>query len=553
VADAMAQDPNGYRLPPRAAPPPSGDPNSTVQDFTLTPAGGYAEQPPQAVPQGPTPEGQVQDIELPGAPAQAAPAAPPAAAASGAASPDGVVTVPGADGQPVRVALSGLSPEKRAEYGGMADVNAFGRGVAGDWGAIRRDQDKAAETERQAIRDQAGTQAIRQDEEYRLRRKAQEDQAKLEAAAAEDQTHYQAVANQRDSDMQKLTAEQGNMTFDPDRYQKSRSAGQNFLSAISIALGGIGQAMIPGSRNVGLDLLNHAADNDVLAQQEAYSRKGAQINQAQNAYGRARQLGMDHQQATLAARQVALQQLETGLKVVGSKYASKETMANRDQALAHVGMELAKTKADYAKTVHAEASQFIALRQQQRAFTANRDDEQWNRALELGKLGIEGQRADAAAQAAAAKAQKEALTIPGWQGEAKTKEAYNKAADAVGSETMATTKLKELIAFGKGNGFLDPKQRAKAQGTVAELQGVYRNLLGLGVMSDSDKEFLQTIIRDPTSITWTPAVTAQLDNVMKHVHQDTDAKLGALGLSRDKNVKQRSDLDEEAIAGAQSE
>jgi hypothetical protein len=218
----MAQDPNGYRLPPGAAPPPSGDPNSTVQDFTLTPAGGYAEQPPQAVPQGPTPEGQVQDIELPGAPAQAAPAAPPAAAASGAASPDGVVTVPGADGQPVRVALSGLSPEKRAEYGGMADVNAFGRGVARDQASIRQEQDQAANTERNAITQQAEVQAHRQDEELRLRQRAYAQQKEMDAHAAQDQAHYQAIANQRDTDLQRLSSEQANMTFDPDRYMRNR-------------------------------------------------------------------------------------------------------------------------------------------------------------------------------------------------------------------------------------------------------------------------------------------------------------------------------------------
>jgi hypothetical protein len=551
----MAQDPNGYRIPAvPEVPAPVTDPNGTVQDFTQTPAGGYVEQPLQAVPQ-PGAEGAVQDVELPATPARAAPAAS-STATSGGLPPTGVVTVPGANGQPVRVALSGLSPAKQAEYGGMADVNAYGRGVAKDQADIRKDLKQAGEAEGEAIRQQASAAAVRQDEQYRLQRQAYAQQKEMDAHAAEDQAHYQAIANQRDSDVQRLVAEQGQMTFDPDRYMKNRSAGTSMLQSISIALGAIGQAAIPGSRNIGLDMLTQAAEHDVQAQHEAYNRKGAQIGQAKDAYAQARQMGMDHNQATLAARQVALQQLESGLKVVGAKYASAETVANRDVALAHVAQERAKTQADFAKTVHAEASQFIALRQQQRAFTANRDDEQWNRALELGKLGIEGQRADAAERAAAVKAQKGALTVGGWEGEVPTKEVHAKATEIASNERVVVPKIDELIQFRKkyGNETYDRSELAKARSTAAQLKVMLKDKFGLGVMSESDSELLDRVAADPTKVAWTPAVVAQLENLKRQTMEDTESQLDVMGLQRSKaNKLSRPKFDERPVEGGRSE
>jgi hypothetical protein len=501
VADAMAAlDPNGYRIPPvPGAQAPVTDPNGTVQDFHQTPEGGFREGPLQAVPQLPAaqaPEGQVQDIELPPA-AQAASPAPPTDGTPGTSPPNGVVTVTGADGQPVRVALSGLSPAKRAEYSavdtsGMADVNAYGRGVAKDWAGIRRDQGQAADAERDAIRQQANTLAIRQDEEYRLRKEAQTREARDAADAADDQVRYDAITRQRDGDVQRLIAEQGQMTFDPDRYTKSQGAGQSILNTIGIALGGIGQALVPGSRNIALDMLNQAIERDIQAQHEAYNRKGAQVGQAKDAYSRARQNGMDHNQATLAARQVALQQLETGLKVVGSKYASAETAANRDMALAHVGSERAKTNAEYAKAVHAEAQGFVAMRQQQRQFAYQQDYQQKQLDLEREKFGV-------TLEAARMKG-KQPMTIPGLQGQAATPETLTKAQATENAYQDMMPMIDELRQLRKeyGGEAFPTKAAARAKSLATQLQLQAKNMYQLGAISGADLDMLTSIIpEDP--------------------------------------------------------
>lgn len=488
--------------------------------------------------------------------AQAAPAAPPTETAPGTSPPTGVVTVPGTDGQPVRVALSGLSPAKRAQYsalakGGDAAVGGYGEQVASDQETTRKDVNDAAAIEALADQNAHAVQAQKQDLEYDIYRRQYQQQKVAEARAAKDQTVFDGVVLKREGDVQNLLREQGQMTFDPDRFMKNRSVGRSTMDVVAIALGGIGQALIPGSRNVALDMLNQSWAHDVQAQHEAYGRKGGEVAQAKDAYGRARQLGMDHQQSTLAARLASMQQTEAAIKVVGAKYRSQETQANADMAMAHINTERVKTLAELNKTFHGEAAQVVAMGQGQRAFEANRDDANWNRAFQMTQLGL-GQEA-AAAKAAAAK--DESLDMRGWKGQAKTKEAYMEATKAAKTERVLVPKLKELVEFRKkqGNETWDRAEIAKAASTAAQVKVLLKDKFGLGVMSETDSQLLDNVANDPTKVAWTPAVVAQLEHLIEQVRDDTESQLDVYGFSRDRAYKGQQKFDEQPIAGAGEE
>jgi hypothetical protein len=75
--------------------------------------------------------------------------------------------------------------------------------------------------------------------------------------------------NQLNQAHQELTVAQQKATIDPDRYMKNLSSGSKVMSAIGIAISGMG-AGLTGKSNMAMDVLQRNIDRDIKAQQDTY-------------------------------------------------------------------------------------------------------------------------------------------------------------------------------------------------------------------------------------------------------------------------------------------
>lgn len=445
---------------------------------------------------------------------------------------DGSALVPTPDGRSIRVAISALSPDARSRLmpvpvgTGMGEINRLQRAADAGNKEVLDAQNAVARDQKQAINQQYDVQRQQSEDTYKLQVQQQQNENRLIQDGQQHQQDLQQVVQQRASDLRSIQSRMGQMTFDPDRYMKNRSVGESMLSAIGIALGGLGQAFIPGAQNTGIEALKRHIEGDVQAQREAYNRLGDQANFANSAYAQARQAKMDDYQATIAARQVSMDQLKTGLAVVGAKYASPGAEANRKAAIATVDDMSTKNLAEYHKVSAVHGLQYANARQQQRQFA-------WQQRTDMAQFGLQSERISLSAAEAAAK-QKQALTIPGFEGVVATPDEHKEAIKIAANERTLMPRLDKLINYRtrEGNEFINQTDKAMAKSTAAQLKVMFKDKFGLGVMSESDSKLLDSIISDPTAVAWTPAVVGTLKQLRNQVVEDTTNTMDAYGLKR---------------------
>lgn len=374
--------------------------------------------------------------------------------------------------------------------------------------------------------------------------------AKLDAQEQAGNVAYQTKRADLDAKYEKAIKDQDSFVFDPDQYIHNMSLGSQIFTVIAIGLSGMGNSRsIGGSgENLALKGLNDSIQANVDAQKESYRRLGDRVARAQNAYGRAREMHMDDAQATLAARQAAIGQHEMAIKTITARYDPDRIDAARQQMVAHLATESAKTQQQMTQNSHAEASRARSESLNAASTVFGMGVQAENLALnrEQMQLAHEDRQSALAEKALAAqqKAQGKAGGVPsGWVGEAPvTNEQKNKAAELSGTERILTRKLGEMLQFKSdyGNEAMNRSEIAKVKSTAAQVKVALKDKFGLGVMSDADSELLDNVARDPSKVSWTPATTAQLQHLIEQIHADTDDQMEGYGLRRDPEYKARA-------------
>jgi len=401
----------------------------------------------------------------------------------------GVVTTTNAAGQPMQVALAGLSPEAQQRYlamGPPGDRTAESIRISGPVGGPPADMPRysgmgdlrrvearanrlesqdahamadAADAQKRAVQAQSELLQTRAKEEYTLQSQAQDQARKVEADNQAWQANHTAALQHAESAYNDAVTAQKDMVFDPGRYERNMSVGANLQTALSVALGGIGQALIPGSRNVGLDQLHRAVEADVASQQEAYRRAGNNVQAADNAYARLRQQGFDHEHATAAAKNSVWEMAKTGLNVLGAKYRAPEAAANAQATMAQIDQETAKNKTVFDQGAIAKATQFANMRHGERQF-------QWQQ-------DVEAQRQQQATLAMSAKTSQQGmdskLFVPG-AGYALDEDSAKKARTAMQVSKSVQQKIGQLEDLRKehGGGFLTDRVAVKKASIIKE-------------------------------------------------------------------------------------
>ena len=444
----------------------------------------------------------------------------------------GVVTTTDAAGQPMQVALAGLSPEAQQRYlsmgppgdrvsesirisgpmgggaptdmprySGMGDLRRLeantGRLMAED----ARASADAAEEQKRAVQAQSELVQTRAKEEYTLQSQAQDQARRLEADNQAWQTSHTAALQHAETVYNDAVTAQKGMTFDPDRYMRDMSAGTTMSTALAVALGGIGQALIPGGRNVGLDQLNRAVEADVAKQQEAYRRAGNDVQAADSAYARLRQQGFDHDHAAAAAKNAVWEQAKTGLQVLGAKYRAPEALANAQATMAQIDQEQVKNKTLFDQAATARATQFANMRHSERQFSWQQD--------------VEAQRQQQASLAMSTKASQQGmdsrLFVPG-AGYALDEDSAKKARTAMQVSKSVQQKLGQLEKLREehGGGFFTDRVAVKKAGIIKEnIKRELQKAWDMGVLQKYEEQTVGQSVPDADKYDWSGQDTTE--------------------------------------------
>jgi len=481
----------------------------------------------------------------------------PGASPAPAAPQDGVVTTTNAAGQPMQVALAGLSPEARQQYLGagppgdrtaesirisgpvnvgdpanMPRYSGMGelRGIEARSNRMDAENAKAmvsaADEQKRAVQAQSELLQTRAKEEYAVQSQAQDQARKVEADNQAWQANHTTALQHAETAYQDAVTSQKNMTFDPDRYMRDMSVGTQLQTALSVALGGIGQALIPGSRNVGLDQLNRAVEADVAKQQEAYRRAGNNVSAADNAYSRLRQQGMDHEHAIAGAKNAVWEQAKTGLNVLGAKYRAPEAAANAQATMAQINQEQAKNKQVFDQGAIAKAANFANARHAERQFMFQQDQAAWGRGQQQVSMAMSER---AAQQKAAGKEMDSRLFVPG-AGYALDEDSAKKARTAMQVSKSVQQKLSQLEDIRKEHGggfFTDRKAVQKASIIKENIKRELQKAWDMGVLQKYEEETVGKSVPDADKFDWSGQDTTETsyDELKKQIGESAENEL----------------------------
>lgn len=454
---------------------------------------------------------------------------------------DGTVVTQDAGGNPVRIAASALTPEKRSQLLGAESGPPQRAGGGFDPlqmydGQAHKKALEARKTayylEKEAIDTKFANDQRQQDEEFALAKRYQQKHDQLVQDNRQHQEDAQAVMDERMAQVAAIQDKMAKFTFDPDKYVHERSTGGAILDALAMAFFGFA-----GHADLGMKMLSQKRQAAIDQQKEEYRRLGEQANFANNAYARAREAKMDDRQATMVASQMLLNDQRMALDVVGKKYANGATNAARQAAIAHVDQEYAKGQEELHKTFFNEGIAVANARRQERQF-------RWDQTRDVAHLQLQGEALEQRRANG-----KQPLSIPGFVGTAATPDEHKEAIKASVDERKLLPRIDKLINYRtrQGNEFLNRSEIAMAISTARQLKVMFKDHFGLGVMSESDSDLLDAIIADPTKVSWTPATLAVLQQLRDQVVEDTTNTMEAYGFHRASPPTPY--IDKEPIAG----
>jgi hypothetical protein len=170
------------------------------------------------------------------------------------------------------------------------------------------------------------------DSEYQRRQRAGMQAADDIRRNLEDKTNkYESMVN----DYMKSSA------IDPNRIWNNANTGGKIMAGISMLLGGLG-AGLAGGPNQGIAMIDKMVDRDIDAQKAELEKKRTGMGMQQNLVGMMRsQLG-DNEAAMLAAKRVALDNVEMQMKKTMAGLQGTQAEANGMKALGEIGLKKAQ-------------------------------------------------------------------------------------------------------------------------------------------------------------------------------------------------------------------
>ena len=255
-------------------------------------------------------------------------------------------------------------------------------------------------------------------------------------------------------------------------YWQSRSTGSKILGALALALGSYGSALT-GTRNTAWDIIQKAMDEDFSAFKDQTQNKIAAMNQTDATYNTKRDFAFRRIadiQAKLTANNAQVDKMIDSLKL---KYSDEASIATLDGFKAKLAEANSKNEAAFAK----DLASVLGQEAQQKILNAQLEPKE-----------------------------DPELHVPGFGSARSKKEAQDlrsKTAETVGNVQT----IDRILELQKKASRLNPdvaesyKARQQIQNEIASLVGSMRiDLVGPGAMTDSEREFIQGIIGDPTSI-----------------------------------------------------
>ena len=311
-------------------------------------------------------------------------------------------------------------------------------------------------------------------------------------------------------------------------YWDDKSTGQKIMAGIAILLGGYGAAKSGSEHNMGLEVINQTIDRDIQRQKANFEKLKDSAQMAQNKFALYNQKFDNERLAELAMRDDALQASQLKLQQIAEQ--------NKSPAIL-----------EQAKAANAQL-------EQQRLQTKMMFEQQARQQALLKSLGAQsGRTLSPAEELALAKADPKAYEVyqaqqdkmipassvsPHIQGMAKNKE-YAKAFQTYRADAdTGIDALRNAIKFSKSYNAASPTDRAKMETNVGLLMGPLRTAMGLGVMSDSDREFLKGLIGNPNKILGLKSIEqAKLGIILNKAERDLDIRAEQAGLQVRKPAK----------------
>lgn len=342
-----------------------------------------------------------------------------------------------------------------------------------------------SEAARRAAADEAG--AIQgymdkaQEMEARSQMREQERMDKLEQAEAE----YQEISNE--------------LTVDPQRFEKefwsNASSGQKLLAGIGMIFGGAAN----------LDRIDRLIDRDIQVQKANINNR---LDSRKTLLDTMRQRFGDERTAELATKRFLLDQAEMKIKQIGSIYKGQEIQGRMQQALGELQLKKAEVQSEMQQKLYQQA----VLRQ----FSGGGQ-------TDLANFLPEEQR-------------KRYVPVAGAL--APTEKAAGELNDLAKTTEVVRDSVDALKALGdKPYSDLSLEDRAEADTIQNSLIGQLRiALTGPGPLTDSEREFIKSIIANPTNI-FEVTARKRLDSLMTALDRNFNASLRAYGIKGKPKLK----------------
>lgn len=334
------------------------------------------------------------------------------------------------------------------------------------------------------------------------------EQEKLAAIQERQQAEAQAAkinadnmaAIQKQND--ELAAAIANNKIDPRRLFAQASTGAKVASALGLVLGGIG-AGLTGGENQALKMLNKLVDDDIDAQK-------ANLGKMQTLYSMNLQKLGDERAAYAATKGQIASYITNKLDQAAARANIPAAQANALQARGQIAQ------------LQANLNQQVAVRK-----TAN---EMLNIVKQTGNVAVAEMLPDEIKKTVLPR------VVPGF-GLAPSDKAATKLIESATTTKVVMSTLNQLQALGrKAYSDFSPADRARADQMQNILVGNLRlAITGPGPLTDAEREWMKTIIANPTNIFELNA-RVRLEEIGKAVQNRFDQELLANGLKPKKQL-----------------
>lgn len=288
------------------------------------------------------------------------------------------------------------------------------------------------------------------------------------------------------NEIQQMSKTVGDMKVDP-KAALPKGLGGGILAVLGSMIGAIGQAYGSGP-NQFTAMMNHAIETQMRADEANIANAKGALGNRISLYGLMRQNFADKRQAEAAYRKNAWDYAENQINALKDKTTNRNVLQKYDDMLLKVEDERLNQKIGY---VTGRKNEIIAAVTRDEAARAAAEQKLWDRKMELQKLGIERQKANAAGQTGQFNANEEerkrrATYSPGFKGYVSNPEGVkdaNYVANATDNGLQAAERL--LVLMAKGNRLSGKDVGAMKQAARALAIGE-KDRNKLGALTESD-------------------------------------------------------------------